>query len=278
MPLFKLSARVNSARADRARVNPAEAYSAQDNFAQVDPAQVSPATAKSPGARLTLSCLALGALLLCACSLEDEYEEKIIEHPEETETAVVGDEFVQACSRCVQGEVTLLAQLGERYLQSFNDRKSPERFTLQDATHTQIFERCVNKAYSAGVQDAYQYVMSEPRQLAIISRHFYAQNAYSDGAFWLRRLINLVGQSRAYETAGGFFLRRKETAEAGARMLAESARLGNRQAASTIWQYINDSEFRALTSGQSEDTTALPSESAQERSSASGIGSAQASH
>ncbi len=173
--------------------------------------------------------------LLCGCSIEDEtLEEKAVIPPPPTAEETLQGNFTDLSRRCVIGHTDVLPVLHDMYMKSVKDRDFEPRFMFQTAEHTELYEKCVQKAASEGQAVMTDYIIVAPMQCAYISREFYARGALTDGAFWLRRVLNLQGFAQGYETAGNLFIRNEKTFATGVKLLAEAAHQGNSAAAQTL--------------------------------------------
>lgn len=182
----------------------------------------------------------VASTLIQGCSIENEYDEKIIE-PEENIDQRVADErerdFIDLCKKCVMGDFKQLDRLRDIYFQSLRNRNFTPRFLFQREKLNSFYEACIHKAVSDGKADySSGYVIVGPYSSALLARDMYAENRLADGAYWIRRVINLQGRELGYEIAGSVFIRDDRTYDIGVKMLGEAAHLGNRQAFSTLYE------------------------------------------
>ncbi|MBO6258639.1 MAG: hypothetical protein J6M93_04825 [Succinivibrio sp.] len=194
---------------------------------------------------LLLLSLVAGALAQ-GCAIENEYDEKII-IPDENNSQHQHDErentFMDLCKKCVLGDFDELNTLRNTYFQSFRDRSFTPRFLFQREEFNSYYESCIHKAVSEGKADnSINYMIIGPYSASLIAREMYAENRAADGAFWIRRVINLQGRKNGYEIAGSIFIRNEKTYNIGVKMLGESAHLGNFQAYGQLYDLSTNAD------------------------------------
>ncbi len=170
------------------------------------------------------------ALILSACSIEDESSEEITI---EQETAVIvtpADEFIALAGRCVAGDTAVIPELAAMYRSSYEDESFQPYLLYQTIEPTRAFEACGKTELMLGSNEIMQASLMQPEDAAAIARGFYIRNDERNGAFWLQRLINLRGEKDGYYLAGEHFIHHPGSLAVGARMLAYAVDLGSIEA------------------------------------------------
>ncbi len=185
-------------------------------------------------------------LTLSACSLQDDVNPELIDTSQQLQEAhfepgTLEDLFLKDAERCALGDISVSDSLIERYRQSFLDQQSPDFLIYQQYDLTHHFERCAFKAQQLGNPEVFEAMIVNPVQCAVVSRSFYEKANYTDGAYWLQRLLNIEGLKNGYATAGNVFIRKPKTLAMGARLLQEAARLGHSDAHDTLLALLNPS-------------------------------------
>lgn len=176
-------------------------------------------------------------VLLTGCSIENEYEEKIIAK-EEAPQSQAGDPqtaaFIKEAQQCVLGQ----ADNARRLLELFNEglRLSGDDLRYQDPKAVAMLEKCLRKTDAEKGSTLYVDYVPSARQCAQISQAFYAQGNNDSGIFWLRRVVNQLGLAGGYELAGSLFIEDEKTFDLGARLLGEAAKQGDDNAAHLLME------------------------------------------
>lgn len=177
------------------------------------------------------------AFVLSGCSIEDIASEEIkLQSDSVIESNLNSSDptvrFIAEAEKCVQGDISNLQQLIQTYYSTFTNSTnySPTQFMYQRVEPTLAFEKCAEKAQAMGDNSAMSQVIIRPARIARISRYFYIQKEYAQGAFWLQRLVNMNGEKDGLYVAGRVFIQDIRTINIGVRLLEQSARLENREA------------------------------------------------
>lgn len=191
--------------------------------------------------------LLLSALLLNACTLQDEAAEDAVvdtrlRFTEETFPQGSPEEaFLQEAGLCIAGDLTGLSPLIETYRSTYRLREGDSALRYQKYSLNRAFEKCAMKALQLKDNRAFEAMLTRPGQCAGIAQRFYEKGDLINGAFWMQRVINVQGQAAGYFTLGNRFIRRPATLSMGAKMLQLSARLGNQEASNTLLSLIRPS-------------------------------------
>ena len=198
---------------------------------------------------LTLA-LALASLVLSGCSIEqeDQQEAKVAvdritgEHLLAQATNDY-ERFLATCRICIEGNLTdpQIDELVATYLSSYTGRLDwgPDAFIYQRMEPTNAFEKCAQKAMIMGNRKPFENMIVRQGRIARTARFFYANNEPAEGAFWLRRLVNVKGERDGLEVAGRVFIQDLRTIPAGVRLLEQSARMGNHNARQMLLGLMN---------------------------------------
>ena len=198
---------------------------------------------------LTLA-LALASLVLSGCSIEqeDQQEAKIAVDRitgEQLLAQATNDykRFLANCRICIEGNLTdpQIDELVATYLSSYTGRLDwgPDAFIYQRMEPTNAFEKCAQKAMIMGNRKPFENMIVRQGRIARTARFFYANNEPAEGAFWLRRLVNVKGERDGLEVAGRVFIQDLRTIPAGVRLLEQSARMGNHNARQMLLGLMN---------------------------------------
>ena len=210
---------------------------------------------------LTLA-LALASLVLSGCSIEqeDQQEAKVAVDRITGEQLLAQatndyERFLANCRICIEGNLTdpQIDELVATYLSSYTGRLDwgPDAFIYQRMEPTNAFEKCAQKAMIMGNRKPFENMIVRQGRIARTARFFYANNEPAEGAFWLRRLVNVKGERDGLEVAGRVFIQDLRTIPAGVRLLEQSARqmlLGLMNPGSSYYQeitantYVDDDE------------------------------------
>lgn len=177
------------------------------------------------------------ALLLTGCTYEDESQDKVVIPPKNlTAEEANTQNFVKLARTCIiKGEKTDALALDTLYLSSLEKTFNPY-LLFQKEKYTVLHTQCMQKVANNGYPEFIDKILVRPRKIAIISRDFYAQDNLQDGAYWFAKLINLQGITRGYYTAGNVFILNDKTLPYGAKLLAEAALNGNKEARQRLMQ------------------------------------------
>ncbi len=183
----------------------------------------------------------LTAALLCSsCSIEvvDSQERTL---PEDTlynlrlnSASTPEGQFMTDCLQCIQGDMSKLSRLISSYEASYRDTTCAAPLALQRYRPNLLFESCAQKALQQGDKSAFAAIITRPGRAARIAQRFYSEGNLTDGAFWLQRVVNLLGEKDGLTTAGRIFVQSRSTLSTGARLLEQAARLGSREAAQIL--------------------------------------------
>ena len=198
---------------------------------------------------LTLA-LALASLVLSGCSIEqeDQQEAKVAVDRITGEQLLAQatndyERFLANCRICIEGNLTdpQIDELVATYLSSYTGRLDwgPDAFIYQRMEPTNAFEKCATKAMIMGNRKPFENMIVRQGRIARTARFFYANNEPAEGAFWLRRLVNVKGERDGLEVAGRVFIQDLRTIPAGVRLLEQSARMGNHNARQMLLGLMN---------------------------------------
>lgn len=198
---------------------------------------------------LTLA-LALASLVLSGCSIEqeDQQEAKVAVDRITGEQLLAQatndyERFLANCRICIEGNLTdpQIDELVATYLSSYTGRLDwgPDAFIYQRMEPTNAFEKCAQKAMIMGNRKLFENMIVRQGRIARTARFFYANNEPAEGAFWLRRLVNVKGERDGLEVAGRVFIQDLRTIPAGVRLLEQSARMGNHNARQMLLGLMN---------------------------------------
>lgn len=198
---------------------------------------------------LTLA-LALASLVLSGCSIEqeDQQEAKVAVDRITGEQLLAQatndyERFLANCRICIEGNLTdpQIDELVATYLSSYTGRLDwgPDAFIYQRMEPTNAFEKCAQKAMIMGNRKPFENMIVRQGRIARTARFFYANNEPAEGAFWLRRLVNVKGERDGLEVAGRVFIQDLRTIPAGVRLLEQSARMGNHNARQMLLGLMN---------------------------------------
>lgn len=140
--------------------------------------------------------------------------------------------FVFECNKCIQGDLSNLPWIIKTYHSSFTASREykPDQFQYQYIVPTQAYEKCAEKAKAMGDPSAFNQLIIKPARISRIARYFYIKKDYTQGAYWIQRVININGEKDGLYTAGRIFIQDMRTISIGVKLLEQSARLGNREA------------------------------------------------
>ncbi len=202
--------------------------------------------------------------LMSGCSFQDETEEKINVKP----AADTLPDFVYYAKECTKGKTEYAPILISAYVKSILTTIPNSRFPLfpevpkvdpKDADKEKLlhdaikgdfyyqhrrfnapYETCLQKSVHSGHTEYRDFFVTRGFLSAKISQTFYKEKAYSEGADWARRVINLHGKKMGYYFLGLFFINSDETMKMGADFLKESAHLGYEGAIQYLDNYLID--------------------------------------
>ena len=176
--------------------------------------------------------LCMGTLLLCSCSIEDEYAEKISVQNEDHKlyASPEAQNFARKTEACLLGDDSLALSLLDLFSSSL-PISGNSSLIYQDPDLVHEFENCLRKTDLNNGSSLYLYYVPPPEICAEIAARFCKQGNSRACAFWIRRIINQRGAVNGYETAGRIFIKYKETLTVGSQMLSEAAKRGSREAA-----------------------------------------------
>ena len=171
---------------------------------------------------LTLA-LALASLVLSGCSIEQEEAKVAVDRitGEQLLAQATNDyeRFLANCRICIEGNLTdpQIDELVATYLSSYTGRLDwgPDAFIYQRM-------ECAQKAMIMGNRKPFENMIVRQGRIARTARFFYANNEPAEGAFWLRRLVNVKGERDGLEVAGRVFIQDLRTIPAGVRLLAHA--------------------------------------------------------
>lgn len=193
------------------------------------------------------------------CALEDETAEKIVVPVEEKQeySSKAEETFTEYAKKCTTGDMSAAPKVVRMYVSSLQtddfDKNTalPELedssvleyevkpYEYQKVNTNLIYEMCIQKAVSEGHQEYLNYFVSRGTVSAKIARQFYSEDLINDGAYWSRRVTNLLGLKTGYYIMGRLFCNNEKTFAIGADLLKESAKLGDENAK----QYLFDIAF-----------------------------------
>lgn len=187
--------------------------------------------------KLSLVLLSCIAWSIQGCSIENVVSDEIkitqsdkdIPQFDASDPASV---FLFECNKCIQGDLSNLPWIIKTYHSSFTASREykPGQFQYQYIVPTQAFEKCAEKAKAMGDPSAFNQLLIKPARISRIARYFYIKKDYTQGAYWIQRVININGEKDGLYTAGRIFIQDMRTISIGVKLLEQSARLGNREA------------------------------------------------
>ena len=198
---------------------------------------------------LTLA-LAVASLVLSGCSIEQEDQQEAKVAVDRVSGAQLlaqatndYERFLANCRICIEGNLTTpqIDELVATYLSSYTGRLDwgPDAFIYQRMEPTNAFEKCAQKAMIMGNRKPFENMIVRQGRIARTARFFYANNEPAEGAFWLRRLVNVKGERDGLEVAGRVFIQDLRTIPTGVRLLEQSARMGNHNARQMLLGLMN---------------------------------------
>ncbi len=190
----------------------------------------------------------LVSYILVSCTyINDENEKNVVIPPPPTFEENQVNNFSKLAFDCIKnGKVSDASKLNNLYKQSYKDRNYPKPLIFQTRELSVLHNKCMQKVINENHPEFNDEIITSPFYIARISRYFYAQGQFDDGAYWMENLINLQGMAKAYYTAGLLFIGKAETMAIGARLLAESSHLGNNQATSILNQINSVNSIKRL--------------------------------
>lgn len=211
--------------------------------------------------RVLLVLALASSFVLSACSIKDEttQEERVSESvlAKRPEGKTKTQRFINKCSDCILGDISEIEDIIDTYLSTYTALTNYPKgsFLYQRIAPTLAFERCAQKALLLGDDRAFKRMLIRQGQIARTARYFYATNRYSDGAFWIQRIINVRGEMDGLEVAGRIFIQDIRTIGVGVRLLEQSARLGNRNARQMLMGLMNPGSvyYQQLTRNSTRD-------------------------
>lgn len=205
-----------------------------------------------PRALRSILCLGLtlGALALGGCSIEQEDQQEAKVKVERVTGAQLlaqatnnYERFMANCRICIEGNLSneQLDELVATYLSTYTGKLQwgPDAFLYQRMEPTNAFEKCATKAMIMGNKKPFDNMIVRQGRIARTARFFYANHEPAEGAFWLRRLVNVKGERDGLEIAGRVFIQDMRTIPAGVQLLEQSARLGNHNARQMLLGLMN---------------------------------------
>ena len=205
-----------------------------------------------PRALRSILCLGLtlGALALGGCSIEQEDQQEAKVKVERVTGAQLlaqatndYERFMANCRICIEGNLSneQLDELVATYLSTYTGKLQwgPDAFLYQRMEPTNAFEKCATKAMIMGNKKPFDNMIVRQGRIARTARFFYANHEPAEGAFWLRRLVNVKGERDGLEIAGRVFIQDMRTIPAGVKLLEQSARLGNHNARQMLLGLMN---------------------------------------
>lgn len=192
-----------------------------------------------------MAALLCAVCVLCSCSIEKEDQERIsADTPSTTQRSEdpLVENFRDRARQCVLGKTTLAPLLLTDYQQSMDTPKDPDdtgylRYQTQELTL--MMRKCLRKSDLETGGALLPDSIPDSAVCARISRDFYAMGRNSEGAYWMRLVINLLGEMNGYEQAGEIFVQRPQTRDIGAWMLSASALMGNREARARLLDIVS---------------------------------------
>lgn len=196
----------------------------------------------------------IAALSLGGCSIEEvDSQERTLDEDELYSFSLnsqssLEEQFMQDCLQCVQGDLSTIQSLIQRFEASYRDPNFSEPLVLQRFNPNHLFESCAQKALQEGDKSVFDASITRPGRAARIAQRFYSAGNINDGAFWLQRVVNLQSEKDGLTTAGRIFVGHRETLAIGARLLEQAARLGSTEAAQILLGLTNPSSsyYQAL--------------------------------
>lgn len=194
--------------------------------------------------------LVLGTMVLSGCSIkeEDQQEAKVAEARVTGEQLLAQasndyERFLANCRICIEGNLSAaqIDDLVATYLSSYTGKLNwgPNAFIYQRMEPTQAFEKCAQKSLVMGNSKPFDNMIVRQGRIARTARFFYANNEPAEGAFWLRRIVNVKGERDGLEVAGRVFIQDMRTISAGVKLLEQSARMGNPNARQMLLGLMN---------------------------------------
>lgn len=177
-------------------------------------------------------------LILSSCSYKDETEENIVipDNKVNIEKSLENS-YKDLAKKCItKGDVVDALELDNLYNLSLNNKDFEKQLLFQQEELSLMHEKCLQKVAHEGHEEFLDKLVLKPHLMGRVSRDFYAKKDYKNGAYWFRKLINNQGEAQGYYTAGMIFVRNPQTLPFGAKLLAESARLGNNYALQMLMQ------------------------------------------
>lgn len=183
--------------------------------------------------RPVLSALAV-SLMLSACTIENDEEERIVDNKEEVHFASPDLKFFYELSqKCVIGDTGEAGHILDLFDSTMID-SGDGSLTYQDPVATVEMEKCLRKADLENKTALYLNYLLSAHKLAKIAQGFAKKDKYAECAFWIRRVLNQQGAMEGYRIAGEIFIDDAKTRDIGANMLKESAKMGSESAAHTL--------------------------------------------
>ena len=201
------------------------------------------------------------------CTLEDETAEKIIIPVEKKQdySSKAEEVFTEYAKKCTTGDMRAAPKVVHMYVSSlqkgdfdesvalpeiednFDFPEKIKHYEFQQVSTNTIYEMCLQKASSEGHKEYFNYFVSRGTVSAKISRKFYSEDRTSDGAYWSRRVTNLLGLKNGYYILGRLFCNDEKTFTIGADLLKESAKLGDENAKQYLFDLaLNNNVFEKL--------------------------------
>ncbi len=204
---------------------------------------------------------------LNGCALEDETAEKIVVPVEEKQeySSLAEETFTEYAKKCTTGDMSAAPKVVHMYVSSLQsddfdkDLALPELedasglnfevkpYEYQKVNTNLIYEMCLQKAVSEGHQEYLNYFVTRGTVSAKIARQFYSEELLNDGAYWSRRVTNLLGLKTGYYIMGRLFCNNDKTFSIGADLLKEAAKLGDENAKQYLFDIaLNNNVFEKL--------------------------------
>lgn len=186
----------------------------------------------------SLLAIITASFLLAGCTYEDESQDKVvIIKPKDLSAEEANTQnFLKIARNCItKGEKKDALDLDALFSSSL-DKSFKPYLLFQKEKYTILHAQCMQKVANNGYPDFIDKILVRPGKIAVISRDFYAQDNPQEGAYWFDKLINLQGMTKGYYTAGVIFILNKKTLPYGAKLLAESALNGNKEARQVLMQ------------------------------------------
>ncbi len=189
------------------------------------------------------------SLMCTACTIEDEVSKEALinKEPISLDTQYQNS-FLKFTSRCILGDMSVFDVVNALYIQSNQFEDNPLSLVLLSYENTKAFEKCLQKAYNLGNKQAYKNMHKKAANCSLIAKKFYAKKDYTNGGFWMQRVLNLLGEKKGFEVLGRDFIEDEDTLELGALMLEQAARLGNTSARDLLVSYStpNTVEYNSI--------------------------------